>query len=71
VPGLSDRIFANGCCPGQRRPDVSDAGKLLGWEQIVQLQDGLLKTIEYFEREGWRQRRLAAGAVCRGAKCVT
>jgi UDP-glucuronate decarboxylase len=36
--------------PRQRRPDISNAGKLLGWKPTVQLQDGLLKTIEYFER---------------------
>ncbi len=36
--------------PRQRRPDISNASKLLGWKPTVQLQDGLLKTIKYFER---------------------
>jgi nucleoside-diphosphate-sugar epimerase len=36
--------------PRQRRPDISLAQKLLGWAPRVQLRDGLMKTIEYFER---------------------
>jgi UDP-glucuronate decarboxylase len=35
--------------PKQRCPDISLAKELLAWEPRVQLQDGLMKTIEYFE----------------------
>jgi dTDP-glucose 4,6-dehydratase len=34
--------------PKQRRPDITRARTLLGWEPKVQLEDGLIKTIEYF-----------------------
>jgi len=34
--------------PKQRRPDISRAQTLLGWEPKVQLEEGLVKTIEYF-----------------------
>jgi len=34
--------------PKQRRPDISRARELLGWEPKVQLEEGLVKTIEYF-----------------------
>jgi len=34
--------------PKQRTPDISKAGKLLGWEPKWTLEDGLDKTIEYF-----------------------
>ncbi|OGV95318.1 MAG: NAD-dependent dehydratase [Nitrospinae bacterium RIFCSPLOWO2_02_FULL_39_110] len=37
--------------PKQRRPDISKAKKLLKWEPIVSLEDGLDKTIEYFEEK--------------------
>lgn len=36
--------------PKQRRPDISLARDLLGWEPKVALEDGLLITIEYFGR---------------------
>jgi UDP-glucuronate decarboxylase len=37
--------------PKQRRPDISLAKRELnGWEPLVTLQDGLYRTIEYFER---------------------
>jgi UDP-glucuronate decarboxylase len=35
--------------PKQRRPDISLAKELLGWEPSIELQDGLSKTIAYFE----------------------
>lgn len=36
--------------PKQRRPNISKAGEILnGWEPTVQLEDGLSKTIQYFE----------------------
>jgi dTDP-glucose 4,6-dehydratase len=34
--------------PRQRRPDITRARTLLGWEPKVQLEEGLIKTIEYF-----------------------
>ncbi len=34
--------------PRQRRPDITRAGKILGWAPKVPLADGLVKTIEYF-----------------------
>jgi dTDP-glucose 4,6-dehydratase len=34
--------------PRQRRPDITRARELLGWEPKVQLEEGLIKTIDYF-----------------------
>jgi len=34
--------------PKQRRPDITRARTLLAWEPKVQLEEGLVKTIEYF-----------------------
>lgn len=35
--------------PLQRKPDISLAKKELGWEPKIQIEEGLLKTIEYFK----------------------
>ncbi|HEY7285677.1 MAG TPA: UDP-glucuronic acid decarboxylase family protein [Vicinamibacterales bacterium] len=35
--------------PKQRRPDITRATTLLKWEPRVQLEEGLVKTIEYFK----------------------
>jgi UDP-glucuronate decarboxylase len=35
--------------PRQRKPDISKAKQLLGWEPKVSLQEGLQATIEYFQ----------------------
>lgn len=35
--------------PRQRRPDISKAKAVLGWEPTIQLRDGLLRTINYFD----------------------
>jgi UDP-glucuronate decarboxylase len=35
--------------PTQRQPDISLAKKQLGWEPKVKLEEGLIKTIAYFE----------------------
>jgi dTDP-glucose 4,6-dehydratase len=34
--------------PKQRRPDITRARTLLHWEPKVELEEGLVKTIEYF-----------------------
>ena len=34
--------------PKQRRPDISQAKKMLNWEPKIPLEQGLVKTIEYF-----------------------
>jgi UDP-glucuronate decarboxylase len=36
--------------PKQRQPDISRAKKSLGWEPTVPLNEGLAKTIEYFQK---------------------
>ncbi len=35
--------------PKQRRPDISFASKLLNWKPIVQLEEGIRKTVAYFK----------------------
>ena len=37
--------------PKQRRPDISKARRLLGWEPKVQLAEGLQNTLSYFQRQ--------------------
>ncbi|NND72021.1 MAG: SDR family oxidoreductase [Rhodothermales bacterium] len=37
--------------PQVRRPDISKAKAVLGWEPVVKRQDGLQRTTEYFRRE--------------------
>jgi dTDP-glucose 4,6-dehydratase len=37
--------------PKQRRPDITRARTLLGWEPKVNLEDGLMKTVDYFKRK--------------------
>ena len=34
--------------PKVRKPDISRAREMLGWEPVVSLRDGVLKTIQYF-----------------------
>lgn len=36
--------------PKQRRPDISEAKKMLNWEPKIQLEEGLKKTIDYFQK---------------------
>jgi nucleoside-diphosphate-sugar epimerase len=36
--------------PTQRRPDITKARELLGWQPTVDLRDGLARTIEHFVR---------------------
>ena len=40
--------------PKQRRPDITRARTLLKWEPRVTLEEGLLKTIDYFTQEATR-----------------
>jgi len=37
--------------PRQRKPDISLANKVLGWQPRVSLDDGLKETIAYFRGE--------------------
>jgi dTDP-glucose 4,6-dehydratase len=37
--------------PKQRRPDITRARTILGWEPKVDLEHGLVKTIEYFKKK--------------------
>lgn len=36
--------------PKQRQPDISKAKKLLGWQPVIPLKEGLEKTIAYFKQ---------------------
>ncbi len=36
--------------PVQRRPDITLAGEKIGWEPRVRLEEGLEKTIAYFQQ---------------------
>jgi len=36
--------------PMQRCPDISLAKNELNWQPMIQLEDGLIKTIEYFDK---------------------
>ena len=36
--------------PMQRQPDIAKAREILHWEPVVQLEEGLSKTIEYFKQ---------------------
>jgi dTDP-glucose 4,6-dehydratase len=40
--------------PKQRRPDISKARRILGWEPNVPLEEGLKYTAEYFQRKASR-----------------
>ena len=35
--------------PRQRKPDISKAKQILGWEPRIQLKEGLIRTIHFFE----------------------
>jgi UDP-glucuronate decarboxylase len=37
--------------PRQRKPDITVAKNILGWEPQIQLENGLIKTIEYLQTQ--------------------
>ena len=37
--------------PMRRQPDIALARKMLGWEPVIQLHEGLQNTIRYFSKE--------------------
>jgi dTDP-glucose 4,6-dehydratase len=37
--------------PKQRRPDITRAQTLLGWNPVVGLEEGLLRTVDYFKQK--------------------
>ena len=37
--------------PRQRQPDIRQAREVLGWQPKIALRAGLMRTIEYFERQ--------------------
>jgi UDP-glucuronate decarboxylase len=44
--------LSTGCCrndPRQRQPDISQANQLMSWAPRTSLNDGLIKTVTYFE----------------------
>ncbi|MDZ7726959.1 MAG: UDP-glucuronic acid decarboxylase family protein [Dehalococcoidia bacterium] len=45
--------------PRRRQPDITRARQLLGWEPVVGLESGLLRTIEYFRSEALAPRAVA------------
>ena len=47
--------------PVQRCPDITRARTMLDWQPTVKLEDGLARTIAYFERTLTRAGRPAAG----------
>jgi dTDP-glucose 4,6-dehydratase len=49
--------------PKQRRPDISRAQAVLGWEPKVSLEEGLLETVAYFKARVAAEDNLREGAV--------
>jgi len=41
--------------PKRRRPDITQAREQLGWSPKVRLEEGLVKTIDYFAQRTRRQ----------------
>jgi Nucleoside-diphosphate-sugar epimerases len=37
--------------PQRRRPDISRAQQILGWEPVIPLEEGIQKTIPYFRKK--------------------
>ena len=36
--------------PIRRQPDITEIKKRLGWEPKIELEEGLIKTIDYFKK---------------------
>ncbi len=59
LTGSSSKIIHKplpGDDPRQRRPDITLAKQKIGWEPQVPLEEGLVKTIAYFDgllKSGW------------------
>jgi len=52
IPGTGSKLVFRplpGDDPKQRKPDITLAKELLGWEPKIPLTEGLAKTIEYFK----------------------
>ena len=52
--------------PRQRRPDITLAQSVLGWAPVFPLEEGLLRTIEYFDqllRSGYKMPRVVDGRI--------
>jgi len=56
--------------PVRRKPDIGKAGKILGWQPKVSLEEGVLRTIEYFEGALSTVRESGSGEA-RGRRPVT
>jgi dTDP-glucose 4,6-dehydratase len=48
--------------PRVRRPDISRARQLLGWEPAIKRQEGLKRTLEYFQKKVAQQTHKAGSA---------
>jgi dTDP-glucose 4,6-dehydratase len=55
VDNREDLIFKEGQRgegdPQRRRPDISRAEEILGWEPLISLEEGIIKTIPYFKEK--------------------
>jgi dTDP-glucose 4,6-dehydratase len=49
--------------PKQRKPDITRAKQLLGWEPKVSLEEGLAETLAYFRQVVRPATKKAAGSV--------
>jgi UDP-glucuronate decarboxylase len=49
--------------PGRRRPDITRAKDLLGWQPTVPLETGLKETIPYFAKRLKEERQPVAGTL--------
>jgi len=46
--------------PKQRRPDITKAKTLLGWEPKIDLETGLRMSLEYFRKVAWEEKSVRA-----------
>ena len=56
--------------PKQRRPDITRARTLLGWEPKVGLEEGLLNTVGYFKSKLADLTRRSAAVSFRAGSCL-